>query len=162
MRLSRFSWFENHRDNCWCRFNPHLGNRVEHVAEVWLCEVGGLTRWIDKWSTPIKQVTLFTLTVQKINNHTPSKTLVNPNWFFKLLFWSNQKSHSPGACQEYLQNLLVGYLEVSLNTTLQRPATARLSRCRFNRHHGNWVEQSAEVKQCRGSVQQRLGWSDVV
>ena len=28
-------------------------------------------------------------------------------------------------------------------------------RCREKRHNGNWVEQSAEVRQCRGSVQFR-------
>ena len=45
--LVSFFFVWKHRDNCRCGFNPHLGNRVEHVAEVWLCEVGGLTRWIS-------------------------------------------------------------------------------------------------------------------
>jgi len=35
-----------------------------------------------------------------------------------------------------------------------------LSNCLLKRHHGNWVEQSVEVKLCEGSVQQRLGRSD--
>jgi hypothetical protein len=46
-------------------------------------------------------------------------------------------------------------------TLADRPVTGLFRKYRLTRHRGNRVEQSTEVRQCDGSVQRRLGLTDV-